>query len=76
MTCGGGGGAGGLEESEEYSLDYRGMAKFTQESLLSPDLLKKSAMPAQSAASKAKPPACHMLTGMPSLPTFTADYYD
>lgn len=32
--------------SVEFSLDYCGMAKFTQELLLSPDLLKKLVMPA------------------------------
>lgn len=39
---------GGAEpkESEEYSLDYCGMAKFTQESLLSSDLLKRLVLPA------------------------------
>lgn len=34
------------KESEEYSLDYCGMAKFTQESLLSSDLLKRLVLPA------------------------------
>ena len=34
------------KRSEEYSLDNCGMAKFTQESLLSSDLLKKLVMPA------------------------------
>lgn len=42
------GGEWGAEpkESEEYSLDYCGMAKFTQESLLSSDLLKRLVLPA------------------------------
>lgn len=35
-----------LKEPEEYSLDYCGMAKFTQESLLSCDLLKRLVLPA------------------------------
>lgn len=41
-----GGEGGGPTESEEYSLDYCGMAKFTQESLLSCDLLKRLVLPA------------------------------
>lgn len=46
---GGGGGVGGgvkLKEPEEDSLDYCGIAKFTQESLLICDLLKRLVLPA------------------------------
>lgn len=41
-----GGEGGEPKESEEYSLDYCGMAKFTQDKLLSSDLLKRLVLPA------------------------------
>lgn len=41
-----GGGVRLKEPEEEYSFDYCGIAKFTQESLLICDLLKRLVLPA------------------------------
>lgn len=48
-----------LKEPEEYSLDYCGIAKFTQESLLSCDLLKRLVLPAQPESTAKAPRASH-----------------
>lgn len=48
---------------------------FTPESLLSSDLLKTGGFTRLVWALQ-NPPECHMLTGMPSWPTFSQDYFD